>query len=94
MAHDITFLPEIRWNMDRFTVDYHAERASDLILCRISWEALQDGWPQNQKTSPEETFKAHRAQIEEIARDLISRGRFESDGTIGIKSVDVRHLEL
>lgn len=91
-AEEVTFLKDARFDMDRLAVAYHAERGDGLIRCFISVEALQDGWPRDQGSRAEDTFEAHRAEIEEITRRLIAGGRFESDGSIGVRSADVRHL--
>jgi hypothetical protein len=92
MDPEITFLPETKWYPDRQAVLYHAEQGDRLILCRISREALQARWANEEGRDARDTFEAHRAAIENVTRELIRRDRFEPDGSIAIRLKDIRQI--
>jgi hypothetical protein len=58
------------------------------IDCGISMEALADHFS-GFYDDPLPIFKAHRERIQEAATKLISRRRFEDDGTVLIRSADL-----
>jgi hypothetical protein len=58
------------------------------IDCGVSIEALRDHFGAYYD-DPLPAFKAHRARIQEAATRLITRRRFEDDGTVIIRSADL-----
>jgi hypothetical protein len=76
------------WDGDRFAMSFPADVDGKRVVCRISVEALQDGYdPQGE---PRAIFAANRGSIEVIAERLIFQNRFESDGSVLIRSSDLR----
>lgn len=71
----------------REIVSFPAEINGKRIQCAISWEALQDHFDGN-GVPPINCFRANRKAIEAKAEHLIQRGRFESDGSVFIRSQD------
>jgi hypothetical protein len=85
---DITFLAGETWHDTQEVVVFQASGSGRPICCRMSWEALQDRRFNGDASQPLETFRRHRPAIEEIARRLIQRQRFEPDGSILIRPQD------
>ena len=82
----VLFLPDAHWNDDRQIVQFYAVDQLNRIPCAISKEALDDHFGNG--ANPLDIFKSNRDTIEAIASKLISRGRFESDGSILIGTSD------
>jgi hypothetical protein len=58
------------------------------IDCGISIEALTDHFSAYQD-DPLPAFRAHRGRIEAVATKLIEQRRFETDGTVLIRNIDL-----
>ena len=82
----VLFLPDAHWNDDRQIVQFYAVDQSNRIPCAISMEALDDHFGNG--VNRLDMFKSNRDTIEAIASKLISRGRFESDRSILIRTSD------
>jgi hypothetical protein len=68
-------------------VSFPAKVGDVRIVCRVSWEALQDNFG-GQGLEPLTAFTSSRFAVERKAAQLIERGRFEKDGSILIRSGD------
>ena len=78
--------PQIEaWDGSRMVVLFPAESGGRQINCAVSIEALKDHFARDHLT-PLETFRAHRWQLERMAEYLIVRKRFESDGSVLVRS--------
>jgi len=84
---NISFPQSEAWDSNTDCVSFPAEIDGKRIRCFVSWEALQDNFGGN-SIQPMDAFRASRALIEEKARKLISRSRFEKNGSIVIRSAD------
>ena len=82
----VLFLPDSHWNDDRQIVQFYAVDQLKRIPCAISKEALNDHFENG--ASHLDIFRVNRDTIEAIASKLISRSRFESDGSILIRTSD------
>ncbi len=72
----------------RKVVWFTASVDSEQLDCGISIEALRDHFGAYYD-DPLPVFKANRKRIETAAATLITQGRFESDGTLLIRSADL-----
>lgn len=91
MRTAISFLHREVEDIERETVNFFAMLDDRRICCRISCEALEE----LAGSSIEDLvgcFTGNRFPIEAIAKELIGWNRFEADGTILIRSADVRAL--
>ena len=59
------------------------------VRCRISREALDDHFSENNKLRPEAAFKKHRQEIEALARRKYLYGQREPDGSVLIRTLDI-----
>ncbi|HEY5289739.1 MAG TPA: hypothetical protein VIJ59_06870 [Caulobacteraceae bacterium] len=59
------------------------------VMVRVTEEALQDVGPSSALTAP---IYKYRNVFEEIADKKFNRHEFEPDGSITIKSADVKHV--
>lgn len=75
------------WDGDRDCMTFPADVDGKRIRCHISLEALQDNFGGNH-VPPLDSFLRSRHAIEAKAIQLISRNRFEADGSILIRSQD------
>jgi hypothetical protein len=75
------------WDANIECVSFPANVDGNRIRCLISWEALQDNFG-GDDAPPIDAFRAARAEIEAKAEQLIRRQRFESDGSVLIRSHD------
>ena len=82
----VLFLPDAHWNDDRQIVQFYAVDQLNRIPCAISKEALDDHFENG--ASPLDIFRSNRDTIEAIASKLIAHDRFESDGSILIRTSD------
>lgn len=84
---NVTFPPGERANNSRDVVEFAAVEGDTKVSCAISLEALCDHFDADDKDMLD-AFRANRKQIEAIALKLITRGHFEADGSILIRSDD------
>jgi Protein of unknown function (DUF1488) len=82
----VLFLPDAHWNDDRQIVQFYAVDQLNRIPCAISKEALDDHFQNG--ANPPDIFRSNRDPIEAIASKLIAHDRFESDGSILIRTSD------
>ena len=75
------------YDSTREIVNFAAIVGDRTIACAISIEALHDHFDGDIQ-KPTETFVGNRGAIERIAERLISRQRFEADGSIKIRTAD------
>src|SRR5207245_8860400 len=75
------------YDSNRMVVVFAAIMGKDTIACAISHEALSDHFASDQ-LQPAAAFSRHRTAIERTAETLISQKRFETDGSILIRSSD------
>jgi hypothetical protein len=86
---EITFLSGEAWDGARMVVIFWANVGDQRVPCAISFEALQDqNHFRGDPGPPLDTFRRHRAVIEELARKFIRQRRFEPDGSIFIRARD------
>lgn len=80
---DVTFGHDYRWDGARWAMAFHAEHEGNVILCLISFEALQDWFDARaDRHGREEAFLQHRKAIEEKAKESILKGEFDSAGNV------------
>lgn len=75
------------WNSSREVVQFLAVVNGKNVSCAISWEALQDNFG-GKSARPLDCFRSNRKSIETKAESIIQKSRFESDGSILIRSQD------
>ena len=75
------------YDSDRDIVIFVAYVEQTTIRCAISGEALRDHFEKNTQ-KPCKTFLRNRVPIEHIAKRLILQQRFETDGSILIRTAD------
>lgn len=80
-----------RYDFDRDCVRFHAWAGDRKIVCRVSREAFEDDLGALHEELID-SFKIHQHTIEAKARELIQAGRFEANGTILIRSGDLRAI--
>jgi hypothetical protein len=85
----ITFPSIEAWDSARMVVSFPADYIGNRIICAVSLEALQDNFGGN-ATAPMECFKANRQAIQSRAAALITKHRYESDGSVLIRTSDGR----
>ena len=84
----IAWFPKFQlYDSSREIMNFAAIVGDKTIACAISLEALQDNFDGDTR-KPTETFVMNRSSIERIAEELISRQRFEPDGSILIRTAD------
>ena len=87
---EIEFLPDEWYAPHRRQVVWFKVIVDEKTIdCGISIEALVDHFGAYQD-DPLPKFRTNRARIQQITTDLITARRFEDDGTILIRSTDVR----
>ncbi len=77
------------WDSDRIVVTFPAEIDGRKIPCSISFEALEDHFSADY-SNPLASFDANRSKIESIAENVIRLEHFEPDGSILIRTMDIR----
>jgi hypothetical protein len=83
----ITFFKAESWNSNKDGVCFYAERDGEMILCRVSRQALIDIFVMDRSdrtpASPAslECFEANRELFQDKAEVLINDGLFEHDGS-------------
>jgi transcriptional regulator with XRE-family HTH domain len=80
--------PQYQYDMGA-GVTFWGEDGGTRVRCRISREALDDHFSEDDRLRPEAAFKKHRSVIEALARRKYLSGRIEHDGTVVIKTQDV-----
>ena len=68
---------------------FWAQDGDKRIKCRISREALDDHFSDNDKLRPEAAFKKYRTDIEGIARRKYLLDQIEADASILIRTEDI-----
>lgn len=87
---DIEFLPD-EWydHHRRKIVWFKAILDEKLIDCGISIEALADHFGAYYD-DPLPSFRANRETIQNVTEQLLQQRRFEDDGTVIVRSADMR----
>jgi len=84
---NITFPQNEYWDGVKGAVVFWAEKEEEKITCAVSSQALEDHF----NASPSNhlpVFKTNRSIVEDMAKNLIQKGRFEADGSIIVKTRD------
>lgn len=72
------------------TIIFWGQDGEKRVRCRISREALDDHFSDGDKLRPEAAFKKYRSDIEALARKKYLLGQLEPDGSVLIRTEDVR----
>ena len=83
----ISFPSEENWDATTTCIVFPAIINDELVICAISREALRDNF-NGDELAAIECFRANRPAIEAKIKVLASKGRYEADGSIFIKSND------
>jgi transcriptional regulator with XRE-family HTH domain len=70
-------------------VTFWGQDGETRVRCRISREALDDHFSEEDRLRPEAAFKKHRPEIEAFARKKYLYGQKEPDGTVLIRTGDL-----
>lgn len=81
--------PGVQWNPIRDIAMFTTNSGDRVVECAISLEALRDHFG-DEKHHPLVIFGNNRERIEQLAARLIAQKRFESDGSVLIRTADVR----
>jgi transcriptional regulator with XRE-family HTH domain len=81
--------PESRYDRSHGSIDFWGQDDEKRIHCRISREALEDHFSDNDRLKPEAAFKKYRRDIEALARRKYLSGQRESDGSVLLRTQDV-----
>lgn len=84
----VTFPVTEAYDFAKDTANFPADVNGKRVVCRISREALEDNF-NGVGEDILHCFRENRVSIEEKARALIDKNRFESDGSILIRSSDI-----
>jgi transcriptional regulator with XRE-family HTH domain len=84
----ITFDPESRRDLDDSIV-FWGNDGKIRVRCRISREALDDHFSDNDRLRPEAAFTKHRSEIEALARRKYLLDQREPDGSVLIRTADI-----
>jgi len=84
----IEFLSHARNDTRRYVVSFPARIDGRQVECAISYQALRNHFDADYE-DPMPSFTAHRQHIEQLAAQFIRQQRFESDGTILMRSYDI-----
>ncbi len=84
----IQFAPQAMDDKTRYVIAFSACIDSKWVECAISYQALWNHFGADYD-NPMPAFITHRQRIERLAATFIRQDRFESDGTILIRSHDV-----
>jgi transcriptional regulator with XRE-family HTH domain len=71
-------------------VTFWGEDGHKRIRFRISRDALDDHFSQNDRLRPQAAFEKHRQEIEALARRRYLQGHEDAEGTVLIATHDVR----
>ena len=92
MASSLEFEYYFFWSGLTQTVRFYARHGDRRIRCAVTRMALEERAGALQPLRPtglERVFEQHRQEIERIAADKILAHRFQGDGTIMIRAVDL-----
>src|SRR5262245_29504674 len=84
----IQFTPQATDDKTRYVIAFSALMGSKRVECAISYQALRNHFDADYD-NPMPAFITHRQRIEQLAAAFIRQDRFESDGTILIRSHDI-----
>jgi transcriptional regulator with XRE-family HTH domain len=70
-------------------VTFWGQDGEHRVRCRISREALDDHFSENDRLRPEAAFKKHRQDIEAFARRKYLGSQREADGSVLIVTQDI-----
>ncbi len=76
------------WNILTEVATIAAQVNKRRVLCRISLESLREKFGDSEE-EPMQSVALYRNTIEEAARKLIERERYEKDGSILIRASDL-----
>lgn len=80
---------EFKYDTGREAVAFWGEDAGRRVLCRISREALDDHFSENDRLGPEAAFAKHRKEVESLARRKYVLDQTESDGSVLIRTLEI-----
>jgi transcriptional regulator with XRE-family HTH domain len=80
---------EFRQDSITDTIAFWGQEGDKRVLCRISREALEDHFSDQDRLRPDAAFKKHRSDIEVLARRKYLLDQREPDGTVLIRTADV-----
>ncbi len=81
---EILFLNNEEWFSNLEVVHFSADVNGERVKCVVTWEALVNHFGRSDEEAID-VFRTNRDSIESIAKGLIQRNRFESDGSILIR---------
>lgn len=70
-------------------VTFWGQDGTTSVRCRISREALDDHFSDNDRLRPKAAFEKHRDEIEALARRKYLRGQLEPDKSVAIRTNEV-----
>jgi transcriptional regulator with XRE-family HTH domain len=70
-------------------VIFWGQEGEKRVRCRITREALDDHFSDNDRMKPDAAFKKYRSEIEALARRKYLLDRLEPDGTVLIRTDEV-----
>jgi transcriptional regulator with XRE-family HTH domain len=70
-------------------VTFWGQDATTRVRCRISRDALDDHFSDNDRLRPKAAFEKHRDGIEALARRKYLRGQLEADKSVMIHTTEV-----
>ena len=70
-------------------VTFWGQDGATRVRCRISREALDDHFSEEDRLRPKAAFEKHRADIEALARRKYFRGQLEPDKSVLIRTSEV-----
>ncbi len=92
MPSSVEFEYYFFWSGLTQTIRFYARYGDSRIRCGVTRTALEEWAGALKPLRPadlDRVFEQHRQEIEQIAADKIMAGRFQGDGTILIRSVDL-----
>ena len=89
VVSSIQFTPQAMNDTTRYVIAFSARIDSKSVECAISYQALRNHFGADYD-NPMPAFITHRRRIEHLAATFIRQDHFESDGTVLIRSHDVR----
>jgi uncharacterized protein DUF1488 len=92
MPSSVKFDYYFYWSARTQTVRFYARHGEARIWCAVTRTALEERAGSPGPLRPvdlERVFEQHRQEIERIAADKILAGRFQGDGTVLVRTVDL-----
>ena len=80
--------PESRYESDR-GVSFRGRDGENRVLCRISREALDDHFSEDDRLRPAAAFAKHRKEIESLARRKYLLDQIEPDGSVLVRTLEI-----